>query len=307
LNGIDGILFDCDGTLVDVRASYDLCIIETGKRLFSELTGKQADERDIERIVSVLRRTGYFNNDWDSAFGSILLLFVSDALLNGKKAVELAAAFSERGGDVFRLIEFARSFQVDGLSELLDYLAYPGTPPHSRLASLFDALYYGKNIYREMYGEEAPVNARGMITNERVLVDASFLQWVFAHLGRRPALITGRTFRAAQITLGELLNFFDMEASTFIEDEEKRGERRYSKPSALAAEKAIRHMGAGRCLFAGDSAEDLMLVKNARSKGLDIEFVGVTGHTLNGESVEEFFRKEGVAVVRDVNELRELI
>jgi len=77
ISNIKAILFDCDGVLIDARESYDKSIVKTVSYIISEVTGCQMQE---EKIVSKeqiyrFRKSGGFNNDWDTAYVILLYLF----------------------------------------------------------------------------------------------------------------------------------------------------------------------------------------------------------------------------------------
>ncbi|MFN3655490.1 MAG: phosphatase, partial [Candidatus Nitrosotenuis sp.] len=70
---IDGIIFDCDGVLVDVSKSYDLAIKQTTAFVLK----KFANIKSIpitSQIICGFKETGGFNDEVDLTYAAILSL-----------------------------------------------------------------------------------------------------------------------------------------------------------------------------------------------------------------------------------------
>lgn len=77
LRETDAAIFDCDGVLIDTRVSYRECIVETVKYLISGLTNvKLPPDVVLREVTHILKQSGGFNNDWDTAY-VISLFFLS--------------------------------------------------------------------------------------------------------------------------------------------------------------------------------------------------------------------------------------
>ena len=75
----DGIIFDCDGVLIDVRRSYNRAISKSVTYILEGMTGYSVPESLIsDEIIHLFRRTGGFNNDWDTVYG--ILMFILSSL-----------------------------------------------------------------------------------------------------------------------------------------------------------------------------------------------------------------------------------
>ena len=62
LNNIKGVVFDCDGVLIDARLSYDLAIKNTISLILGNLISKKLDSMIIpNQIIEKLRETDYPN------------------------------------------------------------------------------------------------------------------------------------------------------------------------------------------------------------------------------------------------------
>ena len=75
LNKIKGVIFDCDGVLIDARLSYDLAIKNTISLILGNLISTKLDSNIIpNQIIEKLRETGGFNNDCDTVYAIIIYI-----------------------------------------------------------------------------------------------------------------------------------------------------------------------------------------------------------------------------------------
>ncbi|MEM2888270.1 MAG: hypothetical protein QXR63_02635 [Candidatus Bathyarchaeia archaeon] len=75
LKQVDGVVFDCDGVLVDIRDSYNKTIKKTVAYILENLLGTKIPENLVSNeIIFLFRKTGGFNNDWDTVYG--ILMFI---------------------------------------------------------------------------------------------------------------------------------------------------------------------------------------------------------------------------------------
>ncbi|GBC71678.1 hypothetical protein HRbin02_01463 [Candidatus Calditenuaceae archaeon HR02] len=76
LRKVDSILFDCDGVLIDTRESYDMAIVKTVSILFEKILNLELMASTVSNShIYLLRSTGGFNNDTDTAYVLSLWLF----------------------------------------------------------------------------------------------------------------------------------------------------------------------------------------------------------------------------------------
>ena len=84
---IDGIIFDCDGVLVDVSKSYDLAIKEATAYVLERFAGIKSIPITTE-IISGFKATGGFNDEVDVTYASILALAAAKKIgANPKKFI----------------------------------------------------------------------------------------------------------------------------------------------------------------------------------------------------------------------------
>ena len=75
---VDGIIFDCDGVLIDIRESYNRAISKSAAYILEGMTGCTVpDDLISDEIIHLFRRTGGFNNDWDTVYGILMFMLSS--------------------------------------------------------------------------------------------------------------------------------------------------------------------------------------------------------------------------------------
>lgn len=319
---VDAVVFDCDGTLIDVRESYDATIIETVESMAESFLGARLRiGRTGREFILEIRRTGGFNSDWDLTYA--LLLFSAASLERAGKA---RAVNVQRLGQLVR--DFSSSQRLDGwrsvdgylradglespaLKELRAYLGYPGNPLTSRMAAAFDEVYYGEKLYRRIYGAEPKTaQKRGLIDSEKVIVSKETLGKLVDMLGAgRMAMATGRPSIAVQHTIGNLLGYFEQDASVYIGDGDidpklAPGLAKYRKPSGESLLLAKEKFRSKVLLYVGDSAEDRLMAENAGGPEDGFLFAGVYGSSSSEREQISYFTGAGSDVlVKDVNQI----
>lgn len=315
LSKVDAVVFDCDGVLVDARESYDATIRVVVETMVEELTGVRLGlKSEMPRLISTVRRTGGFNSDWDTTYALTLFSFV--ALEGGarragaREALEsITAGFGSaprgRGQEAVDAFLEERFPSTDGLDRARDHLGYPATPPDGRMTTVFDELYFGASLFRKVHGFPASSpRAKGLIELERTLVSPKTLEALSERLGGRLAIVTGRPFLGTEHSLGRrVMSYFDREASMFIGDADvdpslRTEYDRCRKPSPDALVRAKDELSSEKLLYVGDSAEDLMMVRNATLRGLEgYLFAGVYETSPVRVDQASFFEREGSDLV----------
>jgi HAD superfamily phosphatase len=345
LGRVDAIAFDCDGVLIDARRSYDEAIRVVAESMVKDIMGVRLSlVRAAPELIAAIRRTGGFNSDWDTTYA--LTLFACIALqglrLKGRRR---RRERGERGKGTVRMDSLGRLKAVVGrfgaaprkggqkdadsfldsefpdMSEELrtwrEFLGYPARPPESRMATLFDELYFGRELYREFHGVPATGPKRGFIELERLLVKERTLLALEEMIGcGRLALLTGRPSIGTKYTLGKaIMAHFDERASLFIGDadiypELGREYKDYRKPSPEGVVRAREIFSSKVLLYVGDSAEDLMMVRDGIAQGRlrDCLFAGVYGTSPDTAKQIAFFERGGAdMIVESVNEIPSLL
>ena len=342
---VDAVVFDCDGVLVNSQRSYDATIVEVTKRILSELVGISTARNDyLVKLVRQLRKTGGFNNDWDSTYALILFSILAlperenrrlsqEELPDGSQKSRRVS--SKRLGTVVdefcstpigtrigyaAVNSYLHTARLTNNSRALigtvqQKLGYPGSPPRSLLSTLFDEVYHGPQLYQSMYGAEARhYKGRGFIENERLLIRMGDLRILGKLLGRgRLAIVTGRPYLAAKYVLRKMMRYFDRNASVFIGDIDVYPElasrlAKLRKPGGRSMVHVQRTLSSEMLLYVGDSAEDANLVENARRMKVPVLFAGIYGtERENGEQLRFFKDREADLILPTVRVLPALL
>lgn len=107
LRRVCAAVFDCDGVLLDIRDSYNKAISKVVAFVLEGLTGYPFPVDLVsDEIIFLFRKTGGFNNDWDTVYG--VLMFVLSGL-TGKLRGKLKRLLERTGR---RQCAFERFFEV---------------------------------------------------------------------------------------------------------------------------------------------------------------------------------------------------
>ncbi|MFB6157369.1 MAG: TIGR01548 family HAD-type hydrolase [Haloferacaceae archaeon] len=284
---VDTVVLDVDGVVVDVADSYRRVVVETVARVHGADYGRDA--------VQPLKDAGGFNNDWEVT-DALALHALARERGYGADVEGFAAEIAAEGGG----LDAARSVLADVLGD-----GWPGVRDAwnpDRLREVFQALYLGADLYRDLEGGDPPVEAPGRVHDEPVLLDPE----TTASLRERFAVcvLTGRPAAEADIALSRA-------------DLDVPPERRITmdspfpgKPDPAGLVELADRTGAGAVAFAGDTLDDVRTAVAASEADPDRTYhgVGVLTGGLAGADGRRKFREAGAAaVVGDVNALADLL
>lgn len=180
-------------------------------------------------------------------------------------------------------------------------LGRPGEYGSGLLETIFSDLYYGEEIVSRIYGHGPYFKlGKGLYTNESIFIKEETLRRLASMLGREHlGIVSGRDRTVPEIVLGPLVKYFNMEASVFLADEEKLGAPpSIEKPSPYSLIKSISSMGnIFKAVYVGNSAEDIMMARNAANFGVKTLFIGVTGLSSNPSLDREMFISMGADAI----------
>ena len=294
LDGItkcDGIIFDCDGVLIDISESYDLAIRNTAKHILEEYGIKNPILVD-SHIIDGFKSTGGFNDEVDLTYGVILAIVAADKLGYDQKSFisEVISNLDYTG------IKSAEKY-IEGIVDVHDIrerLCYPGPHAENVLYRIFDQMFYGEKLYSQVYGIESEFPGPGLIENDKLIINDILLDALherFSNVG----IVTGRGMISARHSLGKLLDRFDLKNSAFLEDEP----RNLAKPNPESLVCAVRGMNSKCCMYVGDSIEDYIMAQKSTELGSDIIFCGITGTSRNPKEKLALFERNGVKIILD--------
>ncbi|MDG6907353.1 MAG: HAD family hydrolase [Nitrososphaerota archaeon] len=339
-----GIIFDCDGVLIDSSRSYDLALIVCF-RAFSALLGFDFQEEEFMKTLREIRKLGGFNNDWDSLDIMVAYSYskskdtkLLDSISQIPDLRERLQAFETKSnqakggtrlklefGDLLRIVskmpegtnreelstKILRTAEL--LNKVSEMTSYPRAVGEGLLATLYDEVVYGKQVFRKMYGFDcatSSMSSPGLILQEKKLVSESALA-VFSEASQgNLGVITGRPKIPTLFTLGKTFSkwFTRPEICMFTGDYLLNVEE--VKPSPKPMFRISRILNSSNpILYVGDSGEDVLLAKYANMSKEMQQKVAFAGIASDMEKAR-YFESEGNSVdciVSDVNELSLLI
>ena len=284
---VDAVVLDIDGVLVDVADSYRRAIVESVERVYGDTIAKGTVQR--------FKNAGGFNNDWELTDAAALFV-----LTTRETDVDVSAftdAIAERGGGLNAAKAVVR--ELLGESEADDILA--AWDPE-RLREVFQTLYLGGELYRDLEGGEPAFDAPGYINDEPKLVSEATLETLQERYA--VGVVTGRPAAEADIAMNRVgLSIPD--EHRFTMDDWAAG-----KPHPHALLTLAERFDARRVAFAGDTLDDIRTAVNADDEDPDRVYygVGVLTGGLTGEDGRATYASAGAsAVVESVEDLPDLL
>ncbi len=267
----DGIIFDCDGVLIDVSKSYDLTIKKTTEYVLEKFS-KITDSIEIDsKIIEGFKSTGGFNDEVDVTYASILSI-VSAIKLNKNTEEFIFDVISNADSTGILSVEKYLDGLVD-ISDIKNKLSYPGNHDENPLYQIFDQIFYGPDLYNKLFKRQSKFSEPGLIKNDNVLVNQFLIEKLEKRFNSKISMVTGRGKESVKYSLKELLKKFDLAHSIFLEDEP----REMAKPNPESLIRSIRGMNINRCIYVGDSMEDFIMATKATSQGHKTTFCGIIG------------------------------
>ena len=288
--------------LVDVSESYDAAIVSTVRHALERLAGMRDPPPATPAMIDAFKAAGGFNDEVDVAY--CIALSMAAARQAGADAAAFvlgaAAAADDRGvPSVERHLARAAPDIRAVRAALGPYPPGPGRP--SPVRAMFDQLFYGPALYESLAGSPSPFSGEGLIERDRVIATEGALGALRGRFSGRVSLVTGRGIAPARHTLGPLMDMIDVRSSFFLEDEP----REMAKPNPEALLRSIRAMGGRRCLYVGDSYEDLLMARRAgqaaasAGERIEVAFCGVTGASPSPRRRLEMFDAGGADAALD--------
>jgi len=292
IQNIDGIIFDCDGVLVDVSNSYDLAIQKTTAYILKEIANISKFDPVTFKIIDAFKATGGFNDEVDLTYAAILSLAAANNLK--KSGIKF----------LFEVIKNADQTGIKSVEKFLDNsnanvavlkkkLDYPDRHLDSLLYSIFDQIFYGPELYFKLFKKNSNFKEHGLIENDIVLLKKELLEILKKKFGNKIAIVSGRGIESIRYSLEELLNEFDIKNSFFLEDES----RELAKPNPTSLIRTFTGLKSSHCLYVGDSMEDFIMTQKAAEMGNKITFCGIIGTSKYPEEKKKLFEEKNVSLI----------
>ncbi|CUR52681.1 Haloacid dehalogenase domain protein hydrolase [Nitrosotalea devaniterrae] len=290
---LDSIVFDCDGVLIDVSNSYDLTIKKTVDFIIKEMA--QVNESDLvtTKLIEGFKASGGFNDEIDVTYALIL------AVVAAKKRNEPFSKFiikvienADQTG-IKSVEKYLNALKVD-ISDIREKLAYPGKKFQNLLSSIFDEIFYGSELYLQLYKKKPQFfDGLGLIENDIVLLNRDLVRKLHDKFDKKIAIVTGRGNLSAKYSLKDLFNEFDLSNSKFLEDEP----REMAKPNPHSLISTIKGMNGNNSLYVGDSMEDYIMARKADESGISTIFCGVYGTSKDPEAKKSLFENNNADII----------
>jgi len=284
----DTAVLDIDGVLVDVAGSYRRAIVESVERIYGETIAQPA--------IQQFKDAGGFNNDWELT--DAVALYV----LAGREGFPLSIeTFTDRIAESGGGLGAARSVVDDELDpaereRVLDAW------DRERLRDVFQQLYLGSELYREIEGGSPELQTEGYIHDEPVLLDPEVRDELLERFD--VGVLTGRPAAEADIALDRVgLDISD--EHRFTMDDWEAG-----KPDPDALVTLAERFDSESVVFVGDTLDDVRTATNAAEADASRTYhgVGVLTGGLTGEEGRRKYEREGASAVLDsVNDLPDLL
>ena len=293
-------LFDIDGVLVDIRRSYNQAIKKTVEFVLKQTTGINYRGLVTDRLILRFRQSGGFNNDTDTSYAIALSVMAKPQSVSKTRKFLFEVADNADDAGIVSVEKFLANYRIEKYKQIL---MYPASVKESYIGRVFDELFYGPTLFKKQNGLEPRYCKikKPFIANDRIAVKKAVMKFLHEQFSGKLAIVSGRSRLAAEYSLSPVMEYFDLDACVFLEDEA----REHAKPNPYAIRKAMRVMDAKSAVYSGDSAEDMMMARRAEKEaGFEIAFVGVYGLSPRPAETLRQFRKQGAdAVTKSVNSL----
>jgi len=285
----DAVVLDVDGVLVDVADSYRRAIVDAVAHVY----GETIDRADVQAF----KDAGGFNNDWELTDAAALYVLATReglALSVDTFTDRVAATGGGRSG--------AETVVLDSLGPAERERVMSEWDP-DRLREVFQQLYLGPELYRELEGGEPEDDIDGgYIHDEPIVVEPETLETLGAAYD--VGVLTGRPVAEADIAL-DRVGLAVPADHRFTMDDWGAG-----KPDPEALVTLADRFDAESVVFVGDTLDDVHTAVNASEADPTREYHGVGVFTggLGGEDGRRKFERAGAsAVVDSVNDLPALL
>jgi phosphoglycolate phosphatase-like HAD superfamily hydrolase len=322
------IVFDMDGVIVDVSASYRDVVRRTTELFFRPARAPESLPEPLFALsdLAAVKQSGGLNNDWDLTFAVINLLFslVEKSKVSQNRDPWARYRQTMSRCDVKTLADFLTSTD-DPLKFLLnqrgkfedEFIAdcYSGDVSSGNIIKqIFQEIYLGPQLFKSTYQMEPAIyRDEGYILREKLLLDRSILKEISRE--NVLAIATGRPRSEAEYPLRhfQLEQFFPLvltlddcvSEEKRILDEEGRTVS-LSKPDPFMLDAiAEGHRNAVNAFFyIGDMPDDMLAAARSR---VGFKSIGILISAPDKSSLKKNLERAGADyVVEDFESLKEI-
>jgi len=290
---IDGVIFDCDGVLIDITKSYDLAIIKTTQYVLEKFA-KITNPINVDfKIIDGFKSTGGFNDEVDLTYAAIISLVAAQKLEKNQTEFIFDVIKNADSSGILSVEKYIEN--LTDISEIKNQLSYPGTHHQNPLYQIFDQLFYGPELYSKLFQNKSQFTEPGLIEQDDVILNKSLLGLLQKKFNSKIAMVTGRGKESVSYSLREMLPKFNLNNSVFLEDES----RDLAKPNPKPLFDSIKGMNSNVTLYVGDSMEDFIMAKKVTEMGSKVVFCGIIGTSKDPQEKLELFEKNEAVLVLD--------
>ena len=292
IKSLDGVIFDCDGVLIDISNSYDLTIKKTVDFVLKKMVNIDQPNIVSTQMIDGFKATGGFNDEVDATY-SLILSVVAAKKLDRNPSEFIFDVIKNADQTGISSVETYLDTLVD-ISEIRKKLSYPGQHDINPLYSVFDEMFYGANLYNELYKRKPQFfNDKGLIDNDVVLVKKELIEKLRKKFGKKISIVSGRGFVSTKYSLKTLFDEFDLKNSRFLEDEP----REFAKPNPQPLISSIKGLESSCCMFVGDSVEDIIMARKADELGNKTIFCAIYGTSKDPETKRNLFEQKNADII----------
>ncbi len=301
VNSLDGIIFDCDGVLIDITQSYDSAITKTVQYILKNYADISNGITIDHKIIDGFKSTGGFNDEVDLAYAAILCIV---SAVKSKKDQSDFIFNVINNIDSTGIVSVEKFLNDSTISNIKNKLSYPGTHHENLLYRIFDELFYGPKLYHTLFQRDSRFSEPGLIEQDKVILTDTLLEKLEKIFGNSIGMLTGRGFESVKYSIPSLIDKFNLKNSLFLEDEP----RSLAKPNPESLIRCISGMGNYTTLYVGDSMEDFIMAKKVTTSGRKVVFCGIIGTSKNPQEKLELFSKHGVIlVINSINDIPKIL
>ena len=199
-------------------------------------------------------------------------------------------------------------------TDIRDALGYPGGVGIGLVATVFEEIFSGAKLFKQIFGTEGIYGAEdpGLIENETVIIEEDTFVRLTEFLGGTQFGVASSSPKAtAMYALGKSITIICEEArvwhETVVEAQEKEGIIGLHKPHPFSLMKASEsYKPYDRVLYVGDTMADRIMVRKAGEPRY--LFGGVHGSVHGSDDTRKEFMSSGSDIVTlSVNDLPEIL
>ena len=287
LSNVEGVIFDCDGVLVDITESYDETIRKTVKYVLESFAGITDSIYIDGKIIDGFKATGGFNDEVDLTYVAILSLVAAKKI--DKDQQETIWDVMSNCKDIATAEKYIKA----DITSMIKKLEYPGKT--SLLRQIFNELFYGPKLYKKIFSKDSKFSELGLIEQDHVILNNDLMKKLSQKFGIKIAMLTGRGLESVKYSLEKYLEKFDIENSIFLEDMP----RSLAKPNPVTLHQCFDAMNCKKIIYVGDSMEDLLMAKQVAKSGKNVIFCGIIGTSKNPAAKLELFEANGAILALD--------